>query len=306
MADNYGDQVKYKSDPYNIDSEKKITASGVRTALGTKEDVANKQDTITDNSTYYPSAKAVYAHTSSTSNPHGVTAAQVGLGSVNNTSDANKPISTATQAAITAEATNRVNADAAINAALSAEATARANADTAINTALSGKQAALPIGTILMYKGTGWVDNSTLPGWYACTSANTGRGCPNLVDKFLRGGSSSDGTGGADSQTVAVPLKSHNHTFIGTAATGSINADNNSDHQSAFENVSSASGVFSTSTFASRTHFADGGGQLSSLTSLNFSMTPSGTISTEGEDGPSITIDTVPSYFTVIYIMKIS
>ena len=39
-------------------------------------------------------------HTSNKSNPHGVTAAQVGLGNVNNTSDANKPISTATQAAL--------------------------------------------------------------------------------------------------------------------------------------------------------------------------------------------------------------
>ncbi len=42
------------------------------------------------------------AHIASTANPHGVTKAQVGLGSVDNTSDANKPISTATQAALDA------------------------------------------------------------------------------------------------------------------------------------------------------------------------------------------------------------
>lgn len=36
-------------------------------------------------------------HTTNTSNPHSVTASQVGLGNVNNTSDINKPISTATQ-----------------------------------------------------------------------------------------------------------------------------------------------------------------------------------------------------------------
>ena len=42
----------------------------------------------------------VNAHTSNTSNPHGVTKAQVGLSNVDNTSDANKPISSATQAAI--------------------------------------------------------------------------------------------------------------------------------------------------------------------------------------------------------------
>lgn len=40
------------------------------------------------------------AHISSTSNPHGVTKAQVGLGSADNTSDADKPISTATSTAL--------------------------------------------------------------------------------------------------------------------------------------------------------------------------------------------------------------
>src|SRR5690606_29437090 len=36
-----------------------------------------------------------YAHISHTNNPHSVTKAQVGLGNVDNTSDANKPLSTA-------------------------------------------------------------------------------------------------------------------------------------------------------------------------------------------------------------------
>lgn len=40
------------------------------------------------------------AHTGNTGNPHSVTAAQVGLGNVDNTSDLNKPISTATQTAL--------------------------------------------------------------------------------------------------------------------------------------------------------------------------------------------------------------
>jgi hypothetical protein len=43
---------------------------------------------------------AITSHTSNTSNPHSVTAAQVGLGSADNTSDAEKPISTATQAGL--------------------------------------------------------------------------------------------------------------------------------------------------------------------------------------------------------------
>lgn len=40
------------------------------------------------------------SHTSNTSNPHSVTKAQVGLSNVDNTSDANKPVSTATQTAL--------------------------------------------------------------------------------------------------------------------------------------------------------------------------------------------------------------
>lgn len=43
------------------------------------------------------------AHIASNSNPHSVTKAQVGLGSADNTSDINKPISTATQVALNAK-----------------------------------------------------------------------------------------------------------------------------------------------------------------------------------------------------------
>lgn len=46
---------------------------------------------------------AFAAHVANVSNPHNVTATQVGLGAVNNTSDLNKPISTATQAALNAK-----------------------------------------------------------------------------------------------------------------------------------------------------------------------------------------------------------
>lgn len=46
------------------------------------------------------SATTLAAHTANTSNPHSVTKAQVGLGNADNTSDLNKPVSTATQAAL--------------------------------------------------------------------------------------------------------------------------------------------------------------------------------------------------------------
>jgi hypothetical protein len=43
------------------------------------------------------------SHTSNTSNPHATTKTQVGLGNADNTSDANKPVSTATQTALNAK-----------------------------------------------------------------------------------------------------------------------------------------------------------------------------------------------------------
>lgn len=77
------------------------------TGLDTKYDsITGALDTKIDN------------HIGDTLNPHAVTKAQVGLGNVDNTSDANKPISTATQ-----------NALDSISGALSNEADIRQNAD---------------------------------------------------------------------------------------------------------------------------------------------------------------------------------
>ena len=56
----------------------------------------------------YATVSALNAHISNKSNPHGVTKAQVGLGNVDNTSDANKPISTAVQKALDGKANNFV------------------------------------------------------------------------------------------------------------------------------------------------------------------------------------------------------
>lgn len=54
----------------------------------------------------YATKDDINSHTSNTSNPHGVTKAQIGLGNVDNTSDLNKPISTATQTALNTKANN--------------------------------------------------------------------------------------------------------------------------------------------------------------------------------------------------------
>lgn len=49
-------------------------------------------------------ASSLSSHTGNTSNPHSVTKTQVGLGNVDNTSDANKPVSTAQQTALNLKA----------------------------------------------------------------------------------------------------------------------------------------------------------------------------------------------------------
>ncbi len=62
------------------------------------------------------------SHKSDKSNPHGVTRVQVGLGNVDNTSDLNKPISTATQAAIDAETSARETAISNVETAIAQKA----------------------------------------------------------------------------------------------------------------------------------------------------------------------------------------
>ncbi|GBR77243.1 hypothetical protein NO2_1657, partial [Candidatus Termititenax persephonae] len=123
MADDYNDQIKYKESPYNIDSDKAITALGMRKALGTKEDVANRQEagdaaaTLDSNSldTKYPSSKLVGANL----------------------------------------ATVRAN--------LSAEITNRANADTALQ---NGKEASIAAGTTAQY----WRGDKT---WQTLSDSHT-------------------------------------------------------------------------------------------------------------------------------------
>ena len=80
------------------------------------------------------------AHSTNTANPHNVTKAQMGLGSADNVSDINKPILTATQAALDAKA---------------ALVHTHAQSDVTGLTYLSSRQGAV-------YRG--WRDRAVLPG----------------------------------------------------------------------------------------------------------------------------------------------
>ena len=76
-------------------------------AAGAQVNTVTSVNTRTGAVTGLAEASDLTAHTSNTSNPHGVTKAQVGLGNVNDTSDADKPISTATQTALDGKFTQR-------------------------------------------------------------------------------------------------------------------------------------------------------------------------------------------------------
>ena len=108
-------------------------------------------------------------HINDKDNPHEVTATQVGLGNVNNTSDADKPVSTAQATAI---------ADAK-QAGTNAQATADA-ASTTANNALTKADAALPkaggsmTGTIDV-SGTSNILDFGTSGWFRGITSSGGR-----------------------------------------------------------------------------------------------------------------------------------
>ena len=90
-------------------------------------------------------------------------------------------------------------------------------------------QALNPVGTIKMFDANNvggggtpagvsgaWIDDTTIPGWYACIAGNSDHGCPNLVDKFIMGKviAGAAGTGGANSITItSAMLPVHTHTI---------------------------------------------------------------------------------------------
>lgn len=84
-----------KSDTGHTHDDRYYTEAEVTTLLAGKSDTGHNHSGV-----YEPANANIQSHIASTSNPHSVTKSQVGLGSVDNTPDANKPISTATQAAL--------------------------------------------------------------------------------------------------------------------------------------------------------------------------------------------------------------
>ena len=134
------------------DADNVYTKDEVDTALG------KKLDSTTASSTY-ATQTSLTSHTSNTENPHSVTKAQVGLGNVDNTSDANKPISTATQAALNLKANS---ADVYNKSHIDTELAKKLDSTTASSTYATKTELTQQVASVYKVKGS-VANESALP-----------------------------------------------------------------------------------------------------------------------------------------------
>jgi len=143
----------------------------------------------------------------------------------------------------------------------------------------TGAGFAPPIGFIAMFSGS-WTDNSTIPGWYKCDGNN---GTVNLVNKFVRGATTSGGTGGSDNAIVVT----HNHPLG--------NQDTSHSHALTIYGKHSSS-----------SNKAEGSAQVSSVgvqSTGSQSLSHSHTVNNSGASG---TNKNIPAYYALIFIQRIS
>jgi hypothetical protein len=155
-----------------------------------------------------------------------------------------------------------------------------------------------PKGTILMFSSEAWSETTAAfkTIWKICNGQG---GTPNLVNKFLRGGANSDFTngGGADNQSVTLSLNnlpSHKHRHTHDTHTGSGEGFHGGQ--------SDASGVISfqsTSKSFNAVSWMYGPGKMVINAPHSYDETPAG-------GGQPFTVNTLPAYYTVIYIMKMA
>lgn len=151
----------------------------------------------------------------------------------------------------------------------------------------------VPVGSIIMHNGSITKDVLLNYGWAVCDGSN---GTPNLIDKFVKGGSTAGKTGGQSTVTLTTAnLPSHSHTYNapnGTASAGShshtVTSSSTSITQGEGTTANPIGSVGSTSTTGSHSHAVN---------------TASSTTNSVG-NGTAFNIE--PPYYTLIYIMRIS
>jgi len=153
----------------------------------------------------------------------------------------------------------------------------------------------LPIGTILMYSGT-WTDNSTIIGWYKCDGNN---GTPNLVNKFIRGATTSGATGGSDNAVVVNHTHSHTHV-------GGNHYHNSPQPQNIGNNdMWGQDDILSASASTYEPDNSCENNEVASRTN-NKTIGTLSTDSTGASGGVSALNRNIPAYYALIFIMRIS
>lgn len=164
------------------------------------------------------------------------------------------------------------------------------------------------VGCIMFFTGT-WVDNSTLPGWYACDGTD---GTINLVDKFIRCGSASGATGGAATATLSeANLAAHTHTGPSHTHTFSATSGANSAFTATLYSINSGSGGSYTGVDAGIYSSKAMAGSANLSMNVTHTHSVSGTsdaggTGASGSTGSGTAFSILPTYYTLIAIERMS
>ena len=191
----------------------------------------------------------------------------------------------------------------------------------------------MPVGTILMFDGGGWVDNVSMVGWYQCNLANVAHGVPDLEDQFIRASAASGVGGGANSvmlalnqipthtsgnnvgnhtHTVTTGNQSASHTHSGTTGIQLVNHTHTLPQgtglggvrtivTATYVNMGSATGVNT----ANHQHTVTTGNQSLSHTHSGTTAIQAGTHThTFTSPGGQVVVPTMPVYYKLIFVMR--
>ena len=175
----------------------------------------------------------------------------------------------------------------------------------------------------MMYDGSSWTDNSTIPGWYACIAANAGVGCPDLENKFIMGSTAANvgNTGGSNTMldhthSCGIQSASHHHsTVIGSHLHNGIQINIQSGTGGASGNQYNIHSIYYSSAAwevgeSWHTLYGDYGSMhplrtvstdLGTKTSGNQSASHTHTIGSGSAPGST---DSSPAYYSLIFIRK--
>ena len=169
----------------------------------------------------------------------------------------------------------------------------------------------VPVGSIIMHNGQTSKDELLSYGWAICDGTN---GTPNLKDKFIKGVTATANvgtTGGTNSQTLTVSnMPSHNHSINLSITSGEQNIDENVKDKlipildKVEEHVFDDGG---SSNYCLYSGYKAGDNGLTSV-SVQEMVNMSGGVEGEasiGYTGNGTSFDNQPSFYSLIYIMRV-